>query len=89
MGVTEGWIYILAGSSEGTPFRAYDPSAGKWFTLPPAPGHSEGRQWQGFACVGVGHRVLLIGGTRSHMSPTSATYSSGISYLLVQKNSNA
>lgn len=77
IGVAEGWIYVLAETPEGAPFRAYDPIAAKWFILPPTPGRSEGQQWQGFACVALGHRVLLIGGTRSQLSPTSGNYSSG------------
>lgn len=77
MGVAEGWIYVLAESPEGTPFRAYDPIAAKWLILPPTPGRSEGQQWQGFACVALGHKFLLIGGIRSEKSFLVDKYSSG------------
>ena len=77
MGVAEGWIYVLPEGSEGTPFRAYDPIAAKWSILPPTPGRSEGQQWQGFACVALAHKFLLIGGTRSEKSLLSDRFSSG------------
>jgi hypothetical protein len=63
MGVAEGWIYVLAETPEGSAFRAYDPIASKWSVLPPTPGRSQTQQWQGFACIAVGHKFLLIGGT--------------------------
>uniref|UniRef100_A0A7I4F9I2 F-box domain-containing protein n=2 Tax=Physcomitrium patens TaxID=3218 RepID=A0A7I4F9I2_PHYPA len=71
MGTSEGWIYVLAQTPKGTPFRAYDPIAGKWSILPPIPGRSEDQQWQGFACVGFRHKLFLIGGTRKLNSPNS------------------
>jgi hypothetical protein len=77
MGVAEGWIFVLAETPEGSPFRAYDPVAAKWSVLPPTPDRSEGQQWQGFACVALGHKLLLIGGTRSQKSFPSDKYSSG------------
>ncbi|KAG0602021.1 hypothetical protein M758_11G155300 [Ceratodon purpureus] len=77
MGVAEGWIYVLAETPQGSPFRAYDPIAAKWSALPPTPGCSQAQQWQGFACVALGHKFLLIGGTRTQRSPTdSDRYSS-------------
>ena len=77
VGVAEGWMYVLAETPEGSPFRAYDPVAAKWSILPPTPGRSEGQQWQGFACVALGYKFFLIGGTRSQKSFPADRYSSG------------
>ncbi|KAG0608262.1 hypothetical protein M758_8G092300 [Ceratodon purpureus] len=78
MGVAEGWMYVLAETPEGSPFRAYDPVAAKWSILPPTPGRSEGQQWQGFACVALGYKFFLIGGTRSQKSFPADRYSSAV-----------
>lgn len=78
MGVAEGWIYVLSETPEGSPFRAYDPIASKWTVLPPTPGRSKSHLWQGFACAAVGHKFLLIGGTRTLKSPAPNQHSSGV-----------
>lgn len=78
MGVAEGWIYVLPESPEGSPFRAYDPIAAQWSVLPPTPGSSENQHWQGFACAAVGHKFLLMGGTRTQKSPTPDKHSSAV-----------
>ena len=70
MGVAEGWIYVLAETPQGTPIRAYDPMSAKWTLLPTTPGRGRGQQWQGFACVALGHKLLLMGGTRT-LKPTN------------------
>lgn len=77
MGVAEGWIYVLAEKPSEAPFRAYDPKGDKWSVLPPTPGRTGGQQWQGFACVALRHKLLLIGGSRTNKSPTSDKYASG------------
>jgi len=84
MGVAEGWIYVLPETPEGSPFRAYDPIAARWSVLPPTPGSSENNHWQGFACAAVGHKFLLMGGTRTQTSPTPDKHSSGTTNILLQ-----
>ncbi|CAM6048612.1 unnamed protein product [Sphagnum compactum] len=76
MGVAEGWIYVLAEKPAGSSFRVFDPQANKWSMLPPIAGHSLQENWQGFACVAVGHKLILMGG-RYVDTTTSMHHSSG------------
>jgi hypothetical protein len=76
MGVAEGWIYVLAEKPAGSSFQVFDPQANKWSMLPPIAGHSLQENWQGFACVAVGHKLILMGG-RYVDTTTSMHHSSG------------
>lgn len=76
MGVAEGWIYVLVEKPAGSSFRVFDPQANKWSMLPPIAGHSLQENWQGFACVAVGHKLILMGG-RYVDTTTSMHHSSG------------
>ncbi|CAK9858870.1 unnamed protein product [Sphagnum jensenii] len=75
MGVAEGWIYVLSEKAPGTSFRVFDPRANKWSVLPPILGHSPQENWQGFACVAVGHKLILMGGR--YVDTTAMLQSSG------------
>lgn len=79
MGVAEGWIYVLAEKPAGSSFRVFDPQANKWSMLPPIAGHSLQENWQGFACVAVGHKLILMGG-RYVDTTTSMHHSSGSNF---------
>uniref|UniRef100_A0A7I4CB54 F-box domain-containing protein n=1 Tax=Physcomitrium patens TaxID=3218 RepID=A0A7I4CB54_PHYPA len=78
MDVAEGWIYVLPDFPQGAPFRAYDPIAAKWSVLPPTPRRSESQQWVGFASVALGHKLLLIGGSRSKSDAASNIHSTSV-----------
>jgi hypothetical protein len=78
MGVAEGWIYVLSEKAPGTSFRVFDPRANKWSVLPPILGHSPQENWQGFACVAVGHKLILMGGR--YVDTTATLHSSGCKF---------
>ncbi|XP_024516209.1 F-box/kelch-repeat protein At1g16250 isoform X1 [Selaginella moellendorffii] len=63
-GFLQGWIYVLVESATGAAFRAFDPDANRWYNMSPVPANISSETWQGFACVALDSKLILMGGAR-------------------------
>ena len=71
---------MLSEKPTGGPFKAFNPNLNRWYTLPPSliPVCSEDGIWQGFACVALGHKIVLMGGMHKGFDKTTGKYTAGM-----------
>lgn len=68
VGSAESWLMVLVEKPTNAPFKAFCPRSNKWYKLPPIPISGHASLWQGFACVAVGSKLLLMGGMYSDVA---------------------
>ncbi|KAI5057686.1 hypothetical protein GOP47_0027701 [Adiantum capillus-veneris] len=76
VGSAESWLLVLAENPTKTPFKAFCPRGNKWYKMPSVPNSSQTSLWQGFSCVAVGCKLLLMGGIYFDATPQEC--SSGV-----------
>ncbi|KAF6171197.1 hypothetical protein GIB67_001912 [Kingdonia uniflora] len=64
------WLFVLT-EGDNTEWIAYDPDADRWHPLPKIPTFNPGWHHDGFSCISVRNRFLVIGGcyTPEPLSP--------------------
>ncbi|MCO5569777.1 hypothetical protein L7F22_023492 [Adiantum nelumboides] len=78
VGSDEAWLYVLTEKPSGSPFKAFSPHLNKWFELPQMITSLEDYRLQGFTCVGLGPRLLVMGGIHQSFENIRQDHSPGI-----------
>eukprot|EP00249_Psilotum_nudum_P007580 c20672_g1_i1 orf=206-1249(-) len=56
------WLFVLTEETKDGRWNAYDPAADRWHFLPRVPDIRSRQHHHGFACTGVGKKLLVMGG---------------------------